>query len=79
MAQKDENTLVGVTVSQFSNGLHWEYVSEVSALLKKYNFKPLGIEPFYEPFEIAIQNYELANARISNNGVDCFILAQPNS
>ncbi|MDR2408337.1 MAG: DUF6261 family protein [Bacteroidales bacterium] len=60
MTQKDENILAGVIVSQFSNGLHWKYVSETLDLLGKHNPESLGIVPFYEPFKIAIQNEDAA-------------------
>jgi hypothetical protein len=60
MIQKDDDILVVATVSQFPNSLHREYVFEVLNLLGKHNPQSLGIEFFYEPFNIAVQNEDTA-------------------
>jgi hypothetical protein len=55
-----EEILVGVSLSQFPNNLHFPYTSESLALFMKYNPSTLGIKEFFDPFELSFQKLDTA-------------------
>jgi hypothetical protein len=64
MSTITEDTLIGVTVSQFRNGTHYQYLYEVLGLVKKYDPNLLGIQLFFDPFQTALNNEDTALERI---------------
>jgi hypothetical protein len=63
----NEDTLIGVTISRFMNGTHYQYLLEVLELLKKHDPNPLGIQPFFDSFQIVINDEGVALEHITKS------------